>query len=98
MLAQKIFYERTPKQTKLLAAACHSTIKVDDNLEQTKKRKNSVEDSRLPCLYCKHKFNTDALGPGLPRLTRGCQRDMKIGSREHNSLLRKWRKMIHTLI
>ena len=56
------------------------------------RRKNSVEDSRLPCSYCKHKFNTDALGPGLPRLTRGCQRDMKIGSREHNSLLRKWRK------
>lgn len=98
MSKQIIFYDRTPSQRRLLAASCYTQDNVDDNLdlEQEWKRNklnDSVDESRIYCSYCRYKFNTDVQGLGIPRLTKGCLRKDKVGSREHRANLRDWRKI-----
>jgi hypothetical protein len=95
MYVQKIIYDRTALHNRLLAAACYLPDNLDDNLEQKRKRNNPndlVDDSRIYCSYCRNKFDTDNQGPGIPRLTVGCKRDAKVGSRLHSANLRSWRK------
>jgi hypothetical protein len=80
-------------QKRLLAASCYIPDNVDDDdRKKTQKRDKQYDKSRIDCLYCINKFNTNTLGPGIPRLTMGCKHDDEIGSRTHTSQLRRWRR------
>jgi hypothetical protein len=94
MFVQKIFYERNNLQKRLLAASCYIPDNVDDDdCKKTREQNKQYDNSRIYCLYCRNKFNTNSLGLGIPRLTKGCKRgDNKIGSRTHTTQLRRWRK------
>jgi uncharacterized protein YlaI len=79
----------------LLAASCYIPDSVnDEDLKQT--RKLNLQDPlvrRFVCKYCEQKFDTNAQGLDIPRLTDGCKRgDYEIGSRKHTKLLRRWRR------
>lgn len=82
-------------QDRLINASCYEPDSVDNNLEITRKRNKENESIVEPlnvCSYCRHKFATDDQGPGTPKLTKGCKRNAKIGTREYSVFLRKWRK------